>query len=120
MEASAQDEYVSEFVLEHLEEVVKREEQRRNAEAAYFQSLTPQQQQLQQQQQQQQQQQPGPSPQHQAPAAQPQASQPPPLQLLSHHVAVQPSVSLKHQLQVRRPGVLHSNSEITTSRTILF
>lgn len=46
MESSAQDEYVSDFDLEHLEEVVKREmlEQRRNAEAYaqhYQQNLQP-------------------------------------------------------------------------------
>ena len=59
MEASAQDEYVSDFDLEHLEEVVKREmlEQRRNAEAAAAYAHQQQQQQQQQQQHYQQQQQ---------------------------------------------------------------
>ncbi len=82
MESSAQDEYVSDFDLEHLEEVVKREmlEQRRNAEAYaqhYQQNLQP------------------------APPAAPSAQQ-------VVVVTVNPSASsstnappLKHQLQVR-------------------
>lgn len=91
MEASAQDEYVSDFDLEHLEEVVKREmlEQRRNAEYAHhYQNLQP--------------------------AAQPQQPQQPSnavaqaqqVHVVSHHSSAsvagvqQPAVTLKHQLQV--------------------
>jgi hypothetical protein len=105
MEASAQDEYVSDFDLEHLEEVVKREmlEQRRNAEAAYalhYQNLQPpvQQPQSQPPQQQQQQQQPSPTVAQQVPQQ---------VHVVSHHSAAavaaiqQPAVPLKHQLQVR-------------------
>nr|CAG4641415.1 EOG090X0NUB [Eulimnadia texana] len=79
MEVNAQDEYVNEFDLEHLEEVMKREmEQRRNAEVfASFAAMQQQQQQHHQQQQQQQQ----------------QSQQ----VLLSHHVTVQASVTLKQQ-----------------------
>ncbi|EFX67793.1 traffic jam-like protein [Daphnia pulex] len=103
MEASAQDEYVSDFDLEHLEEVVKREmlEQRRNAEAAYalhYQNLQPpvQQPQSQPPQQQQQQQQPSPTVAQQVPQQ---------VHVVSHHSAAavaaiqQPAVPLKHQLQ---------------------
>lgn len=99
MEASAQDEYVSDFDLEHLEEVVKREmlEQRRNAEAAYalhYQNLQPPVQ-PQTQSSQPQQQQSSPS------VAQSQQGH-----VVSHHstasvaVSQQPSAPLKHQLQV--------------------
>jgi hypothetical protein len=102
MEASAQDEYVSDFDLEHLEEVVKREmlEQRRNAEAAYalhYQNLQPPVQQ--QPQPPQQQQQPSPTVAQQVPQQ---------VHVVSHHSAAsvaasiqQPAVPLKHQLQVR-------------------
>ena len=97
MEASAQDEYVSDFDLEHLEEVVKREmlEQRRNAEAAYalhYQNL-----------------QPPVQPQSQPPQQQqssPTVAQPQQVHVVSHHSAAsvaaiqQPAVPLKHQLQV--------------------
>jgi hypothetical protein len=96
MEASAQDEYVSDFDLEHLEEVVKREmlEQRRNAEAAYalhYQNL-----------------QPPVQPQSQPPQQQssPTGVQPQQVHVVSHHSSAsvatiqQPAVPLKHQLQV--------------------
>nr|CAH0102632.1 unnamed protein product [Daphnia galeata] len=95
MEASAQDEYVSDFDLEHLEEVVKREmlEQRRNAEAAYalhYQNL-----------------QPPVQPQSQPPQQQssPTGVQPQQVHVVSHHSSAsvatiqQPAVPLKHQLQ---------------------
>lgn len=102
MEASAQDEYVSDFDLEHLEEVVKREmlEQRRaEAYAHHYQNLQPPPAQQQQQQQPQQQA-------SQSPSVGPQ--QPQQVHVVSHHSSAssavvqqqQPTVALKHQLQV--------------------
>ncbi|XP_032794064.2 transcription factor MafB-like isoform X1 [Daphnia magna] len=104
MEASAQDEYVSDFDLEHLEEVVKREmlEQRRNAEAAYalhYQNLQPP------VQPQPQSSQPQPQQQQQQQQSSPGVAQPQQGHVVSHHSAAsgptsqQPSAPLKHQLQ---------------------
>lgn len=96
METTAQDEYVSDFDLEHLEEVVKREmlEQRRaEAYAHHYQNLQPA-------GQQQQQQQPSQTP---STVQQPQQQ---PVHVVSHHpsasvAAVQQApAALKHQLQV--------------------
>ena len=98
MESTAQDEYVSDFDLEHLEEVVKREmlEQRRaEAYAHHYQNLQPQSGQQQSQQGQQS---------SQTPAA---VQQSQPVHVVSHHPSAsvaatvqQPPVALKHQLQV--------------------
>lgn len=101
MEASAQDEYVSDFDLEHLEEVVKREmlEQKLRAEAYahHYQNLQPPTQPQSQQQQQQQ------------PSSQPPSVAPSQVHVVSQHsssasvaAVQQPTVTLKHQLQVGR------------------
>ena len=87
MEASAQDEYVSDFDLEHLEEVVKREmlEQRRaEAYAQHYQNL----------------QAAAPPPQQPPSGAQQVHAVPHPHSSASVAAAQQPAVALKHQLQV--------------------
>lgn len=93
METTAQDEYVSDFDLEHLEEVVKREmlEQRRaEAYAHHYQNLQPAGQQ----------QQPSQTP---STVQQPQQQ---PVHVVSHHPSAsvatvqQAPAALKHQLQV--------------------